>query len=406
VFEFAVINYIREIIVFDWLWKFLDNAPLAPHGQCLLWRHDLVLLHVISDLTISVAYFSIPIVLVYFIRKRPDVGFGWVFWCFAAFILACGTTHAMGIWTIWYPDYAGEGLIKAATAAASIATAGALWPLLPQALALPSPAQLRAINGELAARVFERDEAMRRLEAESQERLETERMLRHAQKMEALGQMTAGVAHDFNNLLAVVTLNLERLGRDLTPERAGKARDTALEATRRAADLTAQMLAYVRQQPTAAVAVELNDFVAALRPIAEGALGSERSLDVRPAEAPVEVLVDRSELTSAVINLVANARDATPAGGTVTVAVSRRDGEAVLSIADDGTGMAPDVQARAFDPFFTTKEPGKGSGLGLSQVYGTARSAGGRVELHTCEGQGTRVDMVFPPAGARGGPDA
>lgn len=118
------------------------------------------------------------------------------------------------------------------------------------------------------------------------------------------------------------------------------------------------------------------------------------------------VLVDRSELTSAVINLVANARDATPAGGTVTVAVSRRDGEAVLSVADDGTGMAPDVQARAFDPFFTTKEPGKGSGLGLSQVYGTARSAGGRVELHTCEGQGTRVDMVFPPAEARGGPDA
>lgn len=364
------------------------------------------MLHVISDLIISVAYFSIPIVLVYFIRKRPDVGFGWVFWCFAAFILACGTTHAMGIWTIWYPDYAGEGLIKAATAAASIATAGALWPLLPHALALPSPAQLRVINDQLAARVAERDDAMRRLEAESHERLEAERMLRHAQKMEALGQMTAGVAHDFNNLLAVVTLNLERLARDLPPDRAGKARETALEATRRAAELTAQMLAYVRQQPTATTTVDLNGFVEALRPIAEGTLGSERSLEIRPSEAPVEVLVDRSELTSAVINLVANARDATPAGGAVTIAVSRRDDAAVLCVSDDGTGMPPEVKARAFDPFFTTKEPGKGSGLGLSQVYGTARSAGGRVELHTREGFGTRVEMMFPLVAARGGPDA
>jgi signal transduction histidine kinase len=392
--------------VFDWLWTFLDSAPLAPHGQCLLWRPDLVLLHVISDFTIAIAYFSIPVVLVYFVRRRPDVGFGWVFWCFAAFILACGTTHAMGIWTIWNPDYAGEGLIKAATAAASIATAGALWPLLPQALALRSPAQLRIINGELAARVSERDEALRRLEAESQERLETERMLRQAQKMEALGQMTAGVAHDFNNLLAVVTLNLERLSRDLPPERAGKARATALEAARRAADLTGQMLAYARQQPKAPETIELNGFVEALRPIAEGALGSERTMDLRLAADPVEVLVDRSEFTSAVINLVANARDATPAGGVVTIAVGRSEDEAILSVSDNGTGMPPEVQARAFDPFFTTKQPGKGSGLGLSQVFGTARSAGGRVDLQTGPERGTTVAMMFPMTPMRGPPDA
>ncbi|WP_293854001.1 ATP-binding protein [uncultured Alsobacter sp.] len=392
--------------MFDWLWTFLDSAPLAPHGQCLLWRSDLVLLHVISDFTIAVAYFSIPVVLVYFIRRRPDVGFGWVFWCFAAFILACGATHVMGIWTIWNPDYAGEGLLKAATAAASIATAGALWPLLPHALALPSPAQLRVMNGDLAARVSERDEALRRLEAESLERLETERLLRHAQKMEALGQMTAGVAHDFNNLLAVVTLNLERLGRDLSPERAEKARRTALEAARRAGDLTSQMLAYARQQPQAAAEVELNDFVQSLRPIAEGALGSERSLTFEPAEEPVHVFVDTAELTSAVINLVANARDATPAGGEVVIRVSRGVDEATLCVADDGTGMSPEVQARAFDPFFTTKQPGKGSGLGLSQVFGMSRSAGGRVDLVTREGDGTKVMMTFPLVEARGQPDA
>ena len=123
--------------------NFFDSTNLAPHGLCLLWRPELISLHVVSDSLIALAYFSIPIALSVFVSKRPDVEFGWVFWAFAIFIMACGTTHVFGIWTLWYPDYVMEGAVKGFTALASVATAIGLWPLLPKALALPSPEQLR-----------------------------------------------------------------------------------------------------------------------------------------------------------------------------------------------------------------------------------------------------------------------
>src|SRR6476620_1842249 len=133
-------------MMFDFLGRFFSSDALSPHGLCLLWKPELIWLHVVSDSIIVAAYYSIPVMLIVFIRKRPDVGFGWVFWCFAIFILACGTTHLMAIWTLWQPDYAAEGLVKAMTASASIATAGALWPLLPTALQIPSPQQLSILN--------------------------------------------------------------------------------------------------------------------------------------------------------------------------------------------------------------------------------------------------------------------
>jgi hypothetical protein len=122
------------------LQQFFSSAELSPHGFCLLWRPELLWLHVVSDTLIGVAYYTIPLALVYFVRKREDIVFGWVFWMFGAFILACGTTHWFEVWTLWHADYAMQGLIKGVTAGLSIATALLLWPLLPQALALPSPA--------------------------------------------------------------------------------------------------------------------------------------------------------------------------------------------------------------------------------------------------------------------------
>ena len=108
------------------LFDFFNSANLAPHGLCLLWRPELIWLHVVSDGFIATAYFSIPIVLAQIVAKRPDVEFGWVFWAFSIFIAACGTTHIMGIWTLWFPDYAAEGAVKAITAVASLTTAIAL----------------------------------------------------------------------------------------------------------------------------------------------------------------------------------------------------------------------------------------------------------------------------------------
>ena len=387
------------------LQDFFNSDSLAPHGICLLWRQELVWLHVISDSIIVIAYYSIPIVLISFIRRRPDVGFGWVFWCFAAFILACGTTHLAAIWTLWRPDYAAEGLIKAATASASIATAGALWPLLPTVLKIPSPAQLRGINHELTLRIAERDAALARLQREIAEREQAEAMLRQAQKMEALGQLTAGVAHDFNNLLSVVTLNLGRLERDVAPgSRAERARATALEASRRAAQLTAQMLTYARQRPFHTSSVELQAFLRSIERLAKDALGADRALVVEAGGEQLHAVVDDSELTSALINLVVNARDASPPERPVRIGLERgalEDGSpaAVLTVADEGSGMSQEVLSRAFDPFFTTKDTGRGSGLGLSQVYGFARGSGGTVRIESEPGRGTRVHIALPLEG-------
>ena len=130
--------------------QLFNDSTLSPHGFCLLWRPDLVWLQVSSDAVIALAYFSIPFALAMFAANRPDVKYGWVFWSFATFIMACGMTHVMSIWTLWVPDYGWEGTVKALTAAASISTAIALWPLLPKVLAYPTPAQFSKMGYVLA----------------------------------------------------------------------------------------------------------------------------------------------------------------------------------------------------------------------------------------------------------------
>jgi signal transduction histidine kinase len=392
----------------EYMKDFFDPGALSPHGLCLLWRPELIWLHVISDSIITIAYYSIPLVLIFFVRRRADLGFGWVFWCFALFITACGTTHLMAIWTLWRPDYAAEGLIKAATAAASIATAGALWPLLPAALKIPSPNQLKAINAHLARNVKERDTALADLEREMADRERVQAMLRQSQKMEALGQLTAGVAHDFNNLLSIVMLNIERVAREVPADgRGARAAQTSLEAARRAAQLTAQMLTYARPSAAGAEEIDLAAFLRGFRRLAQDALGAQRAFAMQVPDHPCWAMVDGAELTGALLNLVVNARDATRRGDAVTIDLEERrapddaaGAELVLRVRDTGHGMSPEVQARACDPFFTTKETGKGSGLGLSQVMGFARGAGGRVEIDSEEGRGTTVSVILPQARA------
>ena len=129
--------------------RLLDSSMFSPHGICLLWEPELIWLHVVSDACIALAYFSIPFALAILVTKRRDLKFGWVFWAFAVFIMACGLTHVLSIYTLWVPVYGIEGIVKAATAVASIFTAGALWPLLPKILAIPSPFELRKVQAAL-----------------------------------------------------------------------------------------------------------------------------------------------------------------------------------------------------------------------------------------------------------------
>ena len=170
------------------MWAFfarlLDSSMFSPHGICLLWEPELIWLHVASDALIATAYFSIPIALAIFVSKRRDLKFGWVYWAFGVFILACGFTHVLSIYTLWVPIYGIEGLVKAATAMASVFTAGMLWPLLPELLTITSPFELRRVRAALEEEEMKGRGAERML-AQFQE---TQRALR-----ESMARLTAVV---------------------------------------------------------------------------------------------------------------------------------------------------------------------------------------------------------------------
>jgi signal transduction histidine kinase/CheY-like chemotaxis protein len=404
-----------------------DNADLSPHGFCLLWRPELIWLQIRSDSVIALAYYSIPLALTYLVIKRRDLIFGWMFWLFSAFILACGTTHVFEILTLWYPLYGVEGAIKFATALFSIVTAVILWPLLPRALALPSPAMLTQANEELSAQIAERNQALatlreseeryraqsETLRREAEERRRAEDALRQSQKMEAVGQLTGGVAHDFNNLLTIILGNLETAGRlsaDGGPE-LKRCLGAIHRAGERAATLTQRLLAFSRRQPLAPRTVDLNRLVSGMSELLNRTLGEATVIETVLGARLWLTRVDPHELENALLNLVINARDAMQRGGKLTIETANlyldedyaaTDPEisagqyVMLAVSDTGTGMSAEVMTRAFEPFFTTKPMGRGSGLGLSMVYGFAHQSGGHVRIYSELGQGTTVKLYLP----------
>jgi len=241
-----------------------------------------------------------------------------------------------------------------------------------------------------------------------------EEELWRAQRMDALGQMTGGVAHDFNNLLTIILGNLQLLGRRLEDPPLLKLVGAAERAARRGGDVTGRLLAFARSQPLAPQAVDINVLIDEVLPLIEQTVGPGIDIDCRYDESVHSALADPAQIESALINLAANARDAMPAGGNLTIGTSNAEvrrhsnhqGPAlapgdyvVISVADDGTGMDKDIAARALEPFFTTKEVGKGSGLGLPSVYGFAEQSGGGVRIDSEENLGTRVSIYLPQCG-------
>jgi len=243
------------------------------------------------------------------------------------------------------------------------------------------------------------------------ERDQAEAIMRQTQRAEAVGQLTSGLAHDFNNLLSVMLANLERLdaheGDPIRRHRLSVIRS----AVDRGASLTNKLLAFARRQPLQPSAVGLAELIADMLPLLRSACGSSIVVNVEVADGIPAALVDTSQLELVILNLVINARDAMPDGGTLTITAWQRtltaslDPDApaagdyvVLDVTDTGTGMSEAVQARAVEPFFTTKPPGSGSGLGLSQAYGLARQSGGTVQIESTLGKGSSVRMLLPVA--------
>ena len=198
----------------DFFEKLFDENGFMPHGMCILWRNDLLFLHVVSDALIALAYFAIPGILLYFLHKRKDVVFSWVFVMFALFIVACGFTHLMGIWTFWYPDYLEQGLIKALTAVISMLTAIALVPILPQIINLPSPKQLLEANKKLNREIEERINAEKRL-GEQTETLKTkaEELDKVNNELSSFNEIFTGREQRMVELKQQVNTLLKELGR-------------------------------------------------------------------------------------------------------------------------------------------------------------------------------------------------
>lgn len=385
----------------DYLTRLLAERGMAPHGYCLFWDPALIWTHVISDALIGIAYFSIPIVLGRFLAQRRDVEFKWVVWLFAVFIMACGVTHFMSILVLWIPAYGIEGLIKLVTAIVSVATAIVLWPLLPKVVALPSPRQLQDANARLVATIAERDAALSAVRRETAERERAEGMLRQAQRMEAIGQLSGGVAHDFNNLLTVVAGNVARAQR-LAPgdDRLQRSLADAMEGADRAAKLTQQLLAFSRRQPLQPTPQNLGEIARDISGFIERTLGARVTVNLDIPETLPTITVDRSQTESAILNLALNARDAMPDGGQLTLRAYTEGTFVVLDVSDTGGGMDETTRSRALEPFFTTKAVGQGSGLGLSQVFGFMKQSGGNIELRSEPGHGASVRLSFPSVAA------
>jgi PAS domain S-box-containing protein len=528
------------------MWAFferiLDSSMFSPHGICLLWEPELIWLHVVSDAVIAMAYFSIPFALAIFVSKRRDLKFGWVYWSFGIFILACGLTHILSIYTLWVPIYGIEGLVKAATAVASIFTAGMLWPLLPKLLAIPSPFELRqaqealkeeeskgrdseqllqqfrqtqqalresmarltavvetAVDGFIlidargrillfnpacerlfgyrADEVFHENVKMlmpqtysshhddyiqnfirtaeRKIIGIGREvvglrkdgstfpmdlsvgeahqdgesifvgiihdltgRKQTEEQLRQAQKMEMVGQLSGGIAHDFNNLLTVIVGNAEHLAEQLKSRQdLQRIADDICQAGERGAELTQRLLAFSRRQLLKPHPTDCHELLDSMRKLLRRTLRENIEIRITPNAETVLAFADRAQLESSVLNLALNAQDAMPNGGhlTLSTGVASLDdpyqslhpeieaGEyAMIAVTDDGVGMTAEVAARAFEPFYTTKEVGKGSGLGLSMVYGFAKQSNGHVSIYSELGLGTTVRIYLPHVATSG----
>jgi PAS domain S-box-containing protein len=230
------------------------------------------------------------------------------------------------------------------------------------------------------------------------EHREAERHLAHAQKMEALGQLTGGVAHDFNNLLTIILGNLEMMidtpGLDAD---IAQLSEEAIQAARLGANLTDRLLAISRKRRYKPEIIEVNSAILSLSHLLRRSLGAMVEVRLKICSESINILIDPVSLENAIINLCLNSRDAMPSGGVVTISTEfSADGRAAIIVEDNGSGMPREVLERAIDPFFTTKAVGKGTGLGLSMVHGLVVQAGGELKIDSTPGKGTRIAMFLP----------
>ena len=394
-------------------------STLTPHGACLLWKPELIWLNAVSDGILAGAFFATAFVVGLFVWRRRDLMYRGVFGIFAIFVAVCGMTRLLAIVTLWVPAYDIEGLTKGFLALISVGLAAALLLSLPRILVQPSRTQLAQANAALEEEIRHRRKAEAMVKR-FQEIEANEAQVRQAQKMEAIGQLTGGVAHDFNNILTVITGTIEILG-DAVKDRPNLVQITDMisAAAARGADLTRHLLAFSRRQPLQPRNTDVNALVIDAARLLRPTLGEQIEIESMLAHDSAPALIDPSQLSTAILNLALNARDAMPDGGKLTLETRNvvldenypsmtseiKPGNYVMiAVSDTGEGIPGSLLDKVFEPFFTTKEVGKGSGLGLSMVYGFVKQSNGHIKIYSEEGHGTTVKLYLPAAA--GVPDA
>ncbi|MBV9564673.1 MAG: response regulator [Bradyrhizobium sp.] len=391
-------------------------STLLPHGACLSWQPTLIWLNAVSDATVAAAFLAIAYVLAFFVwRRRNETLFMFraIFLGYALFVAICCVSHLMSILTLWVPAYGIETAVKGALAPISATIAAALLLMLPRLLTMPTRVQLLQAYAALEEETRERRKAEAMVKR-FQEIEANEAQIRQAQKMEAVGQLTGGIAHDFNNILTVITGSIEILG-DAVKDNPllNQITNMISAAAARGADLTRHLLAFARRQPLQPRSTDVNALVVDAARLLRPTLGEQVEIDSMLAHDAAPALIDPSQLSTAILNLALNARDAMPDGGKLTLETRNvvldehyaamnsevKPGNYVMiAVSDTGAGIPGNLLDKVFEPFFTTKDVGKGSGLGLSMVYGFVKQSDGHIKIYSEEGHGTTVKLYLPEA--------
>ena len=408
-----------------------------PHGHCYLWEPGILTLHIVSDALITLAYFSIPFTLVYFVRKRADLQFHWMFLCFALFIVACGTTHLMEIWAVWHPTYWLTGSVKAITALASVPTAIALVRLMPKALALPSPedlrqeiaerkraeAKVRQINDQLEQRVAERTAelmaANSRLKLEIEERQRAERQVRDlnagleqrvAQRTDALQAanheleaFSCSVSHDLRAPLRGIqgfsTLLLEDYSAQLDDRGKGYL-NRVCESTRRMGEIIDDLLSLARLSQSE-LTLQRVDLSGLCRSIANDLRHANPERQVEWAIAPdLMADADLRLVRAALANLLANAWKFTSkqTQARIEVGTTFHQGRKAFFVRDNGAGFDMNYVNKLFTAFqrLHVGQEFEGHGIGLATVRRVVHRHGGEVWAEGHVGRGATFYFTLP----------
>lgn len=426
----------------QFLQSFFSGGSFIPHGHCYLWKPWLVWMHIASDSLIALVYYSIPVILVYFVKKREDLPFKWIILLFGAFIVSCGTTHIMDVWTLWHPTYWLSAFLKVITALVSLSTAIALLPVIPKAIALPSPAELETANCQLKLAL--------------QELANTQAQLIQTEKMSCLGQLVAGIAHEINNpanfiygniapahnyvqdLFSLISL-YEKYYPHAIPEIDAYAEEIDLDfikadfpqilsSIKMGSDRIRQIVVSLRNFSRLGEAeikeVDLHEGIDSTLVILQNRLKAKTN---SPA---IEVIKEYGDLpkvecyagqiNQVFLNILTNAIDTleesmvscqkvipvrTPGisdngqNEKPQIRISTKvvdNNQVMIRFFDNGCGMTEEVKQKMFDPFFTTKSVGSGTGLGMSISYQIIDKHGGQLKCISAPLQGTEFIIQIP----------